>query len=80
MPTRSDSKKLTITRKELIAALNQDLEQEYQAIITYVTYSQVLKGAKYMVLRGNWKHAHEERTCANPRETDRYLGEYSGGS
>lgn len=61
MPTRSDSKKLTITRKELIAALNQDLEREYQAIIAYVTYSQVLKGAKYMNIAGELeKHAHEE--------------------
>jgi bacterioferritin len=32
----------------LIALLNEDLEREYQAIIAYVVYSQVLKGAEYM--------------------------------
>ena len=34
-----------ITRKTLIKALNEDLSREYQAIISYVNYSQVLKGA-----------------------------------
>jgi bacterioferritin len=38
----------TITREQLIAALNEDLSREYQAIIAYVVYSQVLKGAAYM--------------------------------
>ena len=38
----------TITRKTLIKALNEDLSREYQAIISYVNYSQVLKGAAYM--------------------------------
>ena len=48
-------------RKDLIAALNQDLEREYQAIISYVVYSQVLKGAQYMNIAGELeKHAHEE--------------------
>src|SRR5580704_1573403 len=37
-----------ITRKELIDLLNEDLAREYQAIIAYVVYSQVLKGAQYM--------------------------------
>src|SRR5580658_2075845 len=37
-----------ITREKLIEALNEDLAREYQAIIAYVTYSQVLKGAAYM--------------------------------
>ena len=36
------------TRETLIAALNEDLSREYQAIISYVNYSQVLKGAAYM--------------------------------
>lgn len=40
--------KSTITRKELIERLNDDLSREYQAIIAYVIYSQVLKGAEYM--------------------------------
>ncbi len=37
-----------MTRKRLIDALNEDLSREYQAIIAYVNYSQVLKGAAYM--------------------------------
>jgi bacterioferritin len=37
-----------ITREQLIANLNEDLAREYQAIISYVVYSQVLKGAEYM--------------------------------
>jgi len=37
-----------MTRKKLIEALNEDLSREYQAIIAYVTYSQVIKGAAYM--------------------------------
>ena len=49
------------TRKELIAALNEDLAREYQAIIAYVVYSQVLKGAEYMAIAGELeKHAGEE--------------------
>jgi len=38
------------TREDLIDLLNQDLAREYQAIIAYVTYSQVIKGAKYMAI------------------------------
>jgi bacterioferritin len=50
-----------LTRKELIAALNEDLAREYQAIISYVIYSQVLKGAEYMNIAGELeKHATEE--------------------
>jgi bacterioferritin len=50
-----------LTRKELIAALNEDLAREYQAIIAYVVYSQVLKGAQYMAIAGELeKHAGEE--------------------
>jgi len=50
-----------LTRKELIAALNDDLAREYQAIIAYVVYSQVLKGAQYMSIAGELeKHAAEE--------------------
>lgn len=51
----------TITREELIAALNADLSREYQAIIAYVNYSQVLTGAAYMNIAAELeKHAHEE--------------------
>ncbi len=52
---------MSTTRKELIAALNQDLEREYQAIIAYVNYSQVIKGAQYMTIAKELeKHAGEE--------------------
>ena len=34
--------------RERLAALIEDLAREYQAIIAYVVYSQVLKGAEYM--------------------------------
>jgi bacterioferritin len=37
-----------ITRAQLIERLNDDLAREYQAIIAYVIYSQMLKGAEYM--------------------------------
>ncbi len=51
----------TVTRKQLIDLLNEDLEREYQAIIAYVVYSQVLKGAEYMNIAAELeKHAHEE--------------------
>jgi bacterioferritin len=50
-----------ITRKQLIDKLNEDLSREYQAIIAYVVYSQVLKGAEYMTIAGELeKHATEE--------------------
>jgi bacterioferritin len=50
-----------ITRKDLIAALNEDLAREYQAIIAYVNYSQVLKGAQYMTIANELEvHAAEE--------------------
>ncbi|MGH7172281.1 MAG: ferritin-like domain-containing protein [Gemmataceae bacterium] len=50
-----------ITRERLIALLNEDLAREYQAIIAYVIYSQVLKGAEYMsVAQELEKHAGEE--------------------
>ena len=53
--------KPTVTRKQLIDALNDDLSREYQAIIAYVVYSQVLKGAEYMsIAKELEKHAGEE--------------------
>lgn len=55
------SGKKKITREQLIANLNEDLSREYQAIISYVNYSQVLKGAAYMNIAGELeKHSHEE--------------------
>jgi bacterioferritin len=56
-----ESKSSTFTRKQLIALLNEDLSREYQAIIAYVNYSQVLKGAQYMNIAGELEvHAKEE--------------------
>ena len=50
-----------ITREQLIARLNEDLSREYQAIIAYVVYSQVLKGAQYMNIAKELEvHAGEE--------------------
>jgi bacterioferritin len=66
----------TVTRKDLINLLNDDLEREYQAIIAYVVYSQVLKGATYMNIAAELeKHAHEELAHAIiiARQVD-YLG------
>ena len=50
-----------ITRKKLIELLNEDLSREYQAIIAYINYSQVLKGAQYMSIAKELEvHAGEE--------------------
>jgi len=50
-----------LTRAQLIDLLNQDLSREYQAIIAYVVYSQVLKGAQYMKIADELElHAGEE--------------------
>ncbi len=58
-PSNADFK--PVTREELIKLLNQDLSREYQAVISYVVYSQVLKGAQYMNIAGELEvHASEE--------------------
>ncbi len=65
-----------ITRDRLIALLNEDLAREYQAIIGYVVYSQVIKGAKYMSIAADLEqHAAEELSHALilSRQID-YLG------
>jgi bacterioferritin len=50
-----------VSRQDLIALLNDDLAREYQAIIAYVVYSQVLKGAAYMSIADELEvHAKEE--------------------
>ncbi|MDZ4712486.1 MAG: ferritin-like domain-containing protein [bacterium] len=52
---------MKITREKLIENLNEDLSREYQAIIAYVNYSQVLKGAQYMNIAAELEvHAKEE--------------------
>jgi bacterioferritin len=51
----------TLNRAQLIDRLNEDLAREYQAIIAYVVYSQVLKGAEYMNIAEELeRHASEE--------------------
>jgi len=50
-----------VSRERLVELLNEDLAREYQAIISYVVYSQVLKGAEYMSIAAELeKHAQEE--------------------
>jgi bacterioferritin len=54
-----------ISRADLIELLNEDLSGEYQAIISYVVYSQVLSGAEYMNIAGELEtHAAEELSHA----------------
>ncbi len=64
------------TREQLVNLLNEDLAGEYQAIISYVIYSQVLKGPEYMNIAAELeKHAAEELSHAIiiSRQVD-YLG------
>jgi len=50
-----------VSRARLIELLNEDLAREYQAIIAYVVYSQVMKGAQYMSIAKDLEtHAGEE--------------------
>jgi bacterioferritin len=54
-----------VSREELITLLNEDLSGEYQAIISYVIYSQVLKGPEYMNIAAELElHAAEELSHA----------------
>jgi bacterioferritin len=55
------SEKTKIGRERMIELLNEDLAREYQAIISYVIYSQTLKGAEYNYIAQELeKHAGEE--------------------
>jgi bacterioferritin len=55
----------TITRKRMVELLNEDLAREYQAVISYVIYSQTLKGAEYNhIAQELEKHAAEELSHA----------------
>jgi bacterioferritin len=50
-----------ITRDRLAELLNEDLAREYQAIIAYVVYSQVLTGAEYTDIAAQLEiHAKQE--------------------
>jgi bacterioferritin len=65
-----------ITREKLAEVLNEDLAREFQAIIAYTVYSQVIKGAAYNhIAQELEKHAGEELSHALQiaRQID-YLG------
>ncbi len=50
-----------VSREQLADLLNEDLSREYQAIIAYVVYSQVLKGAEFMNIADQLQlHARQE--------------------
>ena len=50
-----------ISRDRLAELLNEDLSREYQAIIAYVVYAQVLSGAQYMGIAAQLEiHAKQE--------------------
>jgi bacterioferritin len=67
-----------MNRKELITALNGDLAREYQAVIAYVAYSQVLKGAEYMAIAKELEvHASEE--LAHALKISKHI-DYLGGT
>ena len=51
-----------ISRDRLAELLNEDLSREYQAIIAYVVYSQVLKGAEYMNIADQLE-THAQQGC-----------------
>jgi bacterioferritin len=58
---QSAQKEEVISRDRLAELLNEDLAREYQAIIAYVVYSQVLKGAEYMNIADQLEiHARQE--------------------
>jgi bacterioferritin len=62
MPKQNDKKQEgSQSVEDLIKALNEDLAREYQAIIAYIVYSNVLSGAKWMQIAAELKkHAAEE--------------------
>src|SRR4051812_34122568 len=65
MTEREPTHRQPITRQEMVELLNEDLAREYQAIIAYTVYSQVLKGAPYTDIAGELEtHAAEELSHA----------------
>jgi bacterioferritin len=61
MPEKRMTQEAKLSRSQLIELLNDDLAREYQAIIAYVVYSKVLKGAEYMSVATELeKHAKQE--------------------
>ena len=70
------SNETEISRERLAELLNEDLSREYQAIIAYVVYSQVLTGAEYMDIAAQLEiHAKQEldHALTLSRQID-YLG------
>jgi bacterioferritin len=58
---KSNKNESAISRDRLADLLNEDLSREYQAVISYVVYSQVLKGAEYMNIADQLEiHARQE--------------------
>src|ERR1700683_3041380 len=73
---KSNANEIEITRDRLAELLNEDLSREYQAIIAYVVYSQVLKGAEFMNIADQLQlHAKQEldHALTLSRQID-YLG------
>lgn len=73
---KSATNEMRISRDRLAQLLNEDLAREYQAIIAYVVYSQVLKGAEFMNIADQLEqHAKQELQHAMivSRQID-YLG------
>ena len=61
MPDKKSDHRTENDVKNLINALNEDLAREYQAIIAYTVYSNVLSGAQWMNIAGELKlHAAQE--------------------
>ena len=62
-----------ITREQMVAALNEDLAREYQAIIAYIIYSQTIKGAEFTDIAGELELHAAAGTfgCAAYCEADR---------
>jgi bacterioferritin len=59
--SKSSESEQNIFRERLAELLNDDLSREYQAIISYVVYSQVLKGAEFMSVAEQLElHAQQE--------------------
>jgi bacterioferritin len=59
------NKEPNLSRNKLVELLNEDLAREYQAIISYVIYSQTIKGAAYNHIAGELElHAAEELSHA----------------
>jgi bacterioferritin len=58
---KSNEDEQNISRDRLAELLNEDLSREYQAILSYVVYSQVLKGAEFMSIADQLElHAQQE--------------------